>query len=112
MHHKDKFTWIAMIVGLAINGHGEQALAMFSNMIEASVTPDEITYIGISCACTHAGMVDKGTSFFTSMTIQHGIKPNVTNYGCIVDLIGRAGHLEEALVVILNMPIKSNSMCL
>ncbi|TKY44686.1 Pentatricopeptide repeat-containing protein [Spatholobus suberectus] len=101
-----------MIVSLVINGHGEQALAMFSNMIEASVTPDEITYIGILGACTHAGMVDKGISFFTSMTIQHGIKPNVTDYGCMVDLVGRAGHLEEALEVILNMPIKPNSVCL
>nr|KYP43835.1 Putative pentatricopeptide repeat-containing protein At3g15930 family [Cajanus cajan] len=110
MHLKDKFTWTAMIVGLAINGHGEEALAMFSNMIEASVAPDEITYIGVLCACTHAGMVEKGKSFFTSMTIQHGIKPNVTHYGCMVDLLGRAGRLEEALEVIVNMPVKPNSI--
>ncbi|KAG5000870.1 hypothetical protein JHK87_021942 [Glycine soja] len=110
MHHKDKFTWTAMIVGLAINGHGEEALAMFSNMIEASITPDEITYIGVLCACTHAGMVEKGQSFFISMTMQHGIKPNVTHYGCMVDLLGRAGRLEEAHEVIVNMPVKPNSI--
>ncbi|RDX80142.1 putative pentatricopeptide repeat-containing protein, partial [Mucuna pruriens] len=110
MHQKDKFTWTAMIVGLAINGHGEEALAMFSNMIEASVIPDEITYIGVLCACTHAGMVEKGKSFFTIMTMHHGIKPNVTHYGCMVDLLGRAGLLEEALEVILNMPVKPNSI--
>ncbi|KAK7381567.1 hypothetical protein VNO80_00112 [Phaseolus coccineus] len=110
MRQKDKFTWTGMIVGLAINGHGEEALAMFSSMIEASVTPDEITYIGVLCACTHAGMVEKGKSFFTAMTMQHGIKPNVTHYGCMVDLLGRAGHLEEAIEVIVNMPIKPNSI--
>lgn len=110
MRQKDKFTWTAMIVGLAINGHGEEALAMFSSMIEASVTPDEITYIGVLCACTHAGMVDRGKSFFTAMTMQHGIKPNVTHYGCMVDLLGRAGHLEEAIEVIVNMPVKPNSI--
>ncbi|XP_027344827.1 putative pentatricopeptide repeat-containing protein At3g15930 [Abrus precatorius] len=110
VHHKDKFTWTAMIVGLAINGHGEEALAMFSKMIEASVTPDEITYIGVLCACTHTGLVEKGRKFFTSMTIQHGIKPNVTHYGCMVDLLGRAGRLKEALEVIVNMPVKPNSI--
>ncbi|CAL0308794.1 unnamed protein product [Lupinus luteus] len=110
MHQKDKFTWTAMIVGLAINGHGEEALSMFSDMIEASVTPDEVTYIGVLCACTHAGMVEKGRKFFASMTIQHGIKPNVTHYGCMVDLLGRAGNLKEALEVILNMPVKPNSI--
>lgn len=106
MYQKDKFTWTTMIVGLAINGHGEEALAMFSNMIEASVTPDEITYIGVLCAC----MVDKGKSFFTNMTMQHGIKPTVTHYGCMVDLLGCVGCLEEALEVIVNMPVKPNSI--
>ncbi|WJX42741.1 hypothetical protein P8452_29938 [Trifolium repens] len=110
MKKKDKFTWTAMIVGLANNGHGEEALTMFSNMLEASVTPDEITYIGVLCACTHVGMVTKGRNFFSNMTIQHGIKPNVTHYGCMVDLLGRAGQLKEALEVILNMPIKPNSI--
>ncbi|XWS16488.1 hypothetical protein CRYUN_Cryun34aG0092600 [Craigia yunnanensis] len=53
----DKFTWTAMIVGLAINGHGEEALGIFSEMLRASTKPDEITYIGILCAFTHAGMM-------------------------------------------------------
>jgi len=110
MQKKDKFTWTAMIVGLANNGHGEEALTMFSYMLEASVTPDEITYIGVLCACTHVGMVAKGKHFFSNMTVQHGIKPNVTHYGCMVDLLGRAGHLKEALEVITNMPVKPNSI--
>ncbi|KAK7255214.1 hypothetical protein RIF29_28619 [Crotalaria pallida] len=110
MHLKDKCTWTAMVVGLAINGHGEEALVMFSNMIEASVKPDEITYIGVLCACTHTGMVEKGRKYFASMTKEHGIKPNATHYGCMVDLLGRAGNLKEALEVILNMPVKPNSI--
>lgn len=110
MHHKDKFTWTAMIVGLAINGHGEEALNMFSDMIQTSVIPDEITYIGVLCACTHTGMVEKGRNFFVNMTTQYGIKPNVTHYGCMVDLLGRAGNLREAHEVIENMPIEPNSI--
>lgn len=110
MPRKDKFTWTAMIVGLAINGNGEEALDMFFEMLRASIKPDEITYIGVLCACTHVGMVEEGRKFFASMTSEHGIEPNVTHYGCMVDLLGRAGHLEEACEVIKNMPMKPNSI--
>jgi len=61
------------------------------------------------CAFTHTGMVNVGRHLFASMTIQHEIEPNVAHYGCMVDLLGRAGHLKEAHVVIKNMPVKPNS---
>ncbi|XVE89054.1 hypothetical protein DITRI_Ditri19aG0119200 [Diplodiscus trichospermus] len=110
MPQRDKFTWTAMIVGLAINGHGEESLGMFFEMLRASIKPDEITYIGVLSGCTHAGMVDEGRKFFASMTTEHGIEPNIEHYGCMVDLLGRAGHLQEAYKVIKNMPMKPNSI--
>ncbi|XP_043699143.1 putative pentatricopeptide repeat-containing protein At3g15930 [Telopea speciosissima] len=110
MPQRDKFTWTAMISGLAVNGHGKEALDLFAEMIDASIMPDEVTYIGVLCACTHGGMVDKGRELFSSMTIRHGIKPNVAHYGCMVDLLGRAGQLREALEFITNMPIRPNSV--
>ncbi|MBA0867655.1 hypothetical protein Goshw_002514 [Gossypium schwendimanii] len=110
MPRRDKFTWTAMIVGLAINGHGEEALSMFFEMLRASIKPDEITYIGVLCACSHAGLVNEGRKFFASMTAEHGVEPNVAHYGCMVDLLGRAGHLQEACEVIKNMPMKPNKI--
>ncbi|XWS11776.1 hypothetical protein CRYUN_Cryun37aG0029100 [Craigia yunnanensis] len=110
MPRRDKFTWTGMIVGLAINGHCEEALDMFFEMLRASIKPDEITYIGVLCACTHAGMVDEGRKFFASMTTKHAVEPNVAHYGCMVDLLGRAGQLQEACEVIKNMPMKPNSI--
>ncbi|KAJ8774276.1 hypothetical protein K2173_009707 [Erythroxylum novogranatense] len=108
--NRDKFTWTTMIVGLAVNGYGVEALDMFSLMLKASISPDEVTYIGVLCACTHTGMVDKGRKLFASMTTRYGIEPNVAHYGCMVDLLGRAGYLTEALELIKNMPIKPNSI--
>ncbi|GFY96944.1 pentatricopeptide repeat (PPR) superfamily protein [Actinidia rufa] len=78
MAQKNKFTWTAMIVGHAINGQGKEALDMLSDMLKASITPDEVTYIGVLCACTRTGMVDDGRKFFSSMMTEHGIEPNVT----------------------------------
>ncbi|XP_058112334.1 putative pentatricopeptide repeat-containing protein At3g15930 [Magnolia sinica] len=110
MNQRDKFTWTAMIVGLAVNGHGEEALDMFYKMLRAGIDPDEVTYVGVLCACTHAGMVDEGRVLFSSMTKNHGIVPNVAHYGCMVDLLGRSGRLKEALEIIGSMPMKPNSV--
>ncbi|KAM3328893.1 hypothetical protein ACQJBY_026162 [Aegilops geniculata] len=109
MHSRDKFTWTAVILGLAVNGHGEEAIDMFDRMLRAVEAPDEVTFIGVLTACTHAGLVDKGRDFFVSMTLTYRIAPNVMHYGCIIDLLGRAGKLREALETIGKMPMKPNS---
>ncbi|KAG6498745.1 hypothetical protein ZIOFF_038467 [Zingiber officinale] len=106
---KDRFTWTAIISGLALNGHGEDAIYWFYKMVETDVRPDGVTYIGALTACAHAGLVDKGRQLFSSMITRHGIMPNVTHYGCLVDLLSRSGQLEEALETINNMPMKPNS---
>ncbi|KAK4350228.1 hypothetical protein RND71_029541 [Anisodus tanguticus] len=107
---RDKFTWTVIIIGLATNGHEREALDIFFEMLRSSETPDDVTYIGVLSACTHMGMVDEGKRFFANMTSQHSIQPNVVHYGCMVDLLGRAGLLEEAYEVIKNMPVKPNSI--
>ncbi|XP_072998967.1 putative pentatricopeptide repeat-containing protein At3g15930 isoform X1 [Typha latifolia] len=109
MHRKDKFTWTAIITGLAVNGHGKEALNLFYKMLRASETPDEVTFIGVLTACTHASLVDEGRRFFLSMITMHGIKPTITHYGCMIDLLSRAGHLKEALETITNMPMRPNA---
>jgi pentatricopeptide repeat protein len=109
MHHRDKFTWTAIILGLAVNGYGEEAIEMFHRMIGVSETPDEVTFIGVLTACTHAGLVDKGREFFLSMRETYNIAPNVVHYGCIIDLFGRAGKITEALDAIDQMPMTPNS---
>ncbi|XP_037411931.1 pentatricopeptide repeat-containing protein At2g29760, chloroplastic-like [Triticum dicoccoides] len=109
MHSRDKFTWTAVILGLAVNGHGEEAIDMFDRMLRAFEAPDEVTFIGVLTACTHAGLVEKGRDFFLSMTVTYRIAPNVMHYGCMIDLLGRAGKLREALETIGKMPMKPSS---
>lgn len=109
MYIRDKFTWTAVILGLAVNCHGEEAINMFYWMLRVFEAPDEVTFIGVLTACTHAGLVDKGRDFFLSMTGSYGIAPNVMHFGCLIDLLGRAGKLKEALETIGNMPMRPNS---
>ncbi|XP_043715329.1 pentatricopeptide repeat-containing protein At1g50270 [Telopea speciosissima] len=104
--HKDVYPWTAMINGLAMHGHALSSLNLFSRMLMDGVQPNAVTFIGILCACSHGGLVDEGHRHFRSMSRVYGIEPNVDHYGCMVDLLGRAGHLEEALKFINNMPMQ------
>lgn len=101
----DVVSWNAMIGGLAMHGHGQRALELFGRMKERGIIPNESTFIGALCACTHAGMVDDGKKIFESMR-EYGVEPQREHYGCLADLLGRAGQVEEAEQVLLSMPME------
>ncbi|KAL2323345.1 hypothetical protein Fmac_027724 [Flemingia macrophylla] len=104
MEEKGVSTWNAVILGLAMNGLVEQSLKMFADMKKRTL-PNEITFMGVLGACRHMGLVDEGRHYFSSMVHEHKIKPNIKHYGCMVDLLGRAGLLKEAEELIESMPM-------
>ncbi|XP_042480506.1 pentatricopeptide repeat-containing protein At2g45350, chloroplastic [Macadamia integrifolia] len=104
--------WNAMINGLAIHGLGELALDLFMEMVRLSIKPDDITFIGVLNACGHAGLLKEGLMCFELMRRVYNVKPKLQHYGCMVDLLGRAGHLREARNLIEDMPIKPNDVVL
>ncbi|KAL2925587.1 hypothetical protein RDABS01_011799 [Bienertia sinuspersici] len=93
---KDISTWNSMIGGLSINGFGEEAVGMFHKMLEDDYKPNEITFINILSACSHAGYLIDGLKIMNIMIHDYDIQPTVEHYGCVIDLLGRAGLLEEA----------------
>ncbi|XP_011626240.1 pentatricopeptide repeat-containing protein At5g66520-like [Amborella trichopoda] len=109
---KDVGSWNAMISGLAMHGHGQEAIELFHEMQVAGFRPNDITFINILNACSHSGLVDMGQCLFESMIHNHGIDPKVQHYGCLVDLYGRAGLLSEAERVVKLIPMKPDAMAL
>ncbi|OAY34737.1 pentatricopeptide repeat-containing protein At5g48910 [Manihot esculenta] len=107
---KNAVTWSAIIGGLAMHGRAKDALAYFRRMQQAGVTPSDVVYIGLLSACSHAGLVEEGRSVFNDMVNSVGLEPRIEHYGCMVDLLGRAGLLEEAEQLILNMPIQPDDV--
>lgn len=103
-------SWSSLIAGFAMHGKGEEALKMYGEMIESGVKPNHVTFVGILHACSHMGLVEKGRAFFTIMSRDYGILPRLEHYGCLVDLLSRAGQLKEAHEVILNMPMSPNGV--
>nr|XP_027111038.1 pentatricopeptide repeat-containing protein At4g33990-like isoform X2 [Coffea arabica] len=97
--------WNAIIACHGIHGCGGTSLQLFRDMLDEGVQPDHITFLSILAACSHSGLVDQGKSYFHLMQQEYEIKPGMKHYGCMVDLYGRAGHLEKAYNFIKRMPV-------
>lgn len=104
--NKDVMAWSAMISGLAMHGHGEECLDLFSQMQDCGVRPNDVTFVGVLCACVHMGLVNEGREYFERMTEEFGITSTIQHYGCLVDLYGRAGLIDKAWDVVKSMPMK------
>ncbi|KAK7250502.1 hypothetical protein RIF29_32977 [Crotalaria pallida] len=109
MKEKNVYTWSSAIGGLAINGLGRESVELFSLMKKDGVHPNEVTFISVLKGCSVVGMVEEGRNHFDSMRNLYGIEPQLEHYGLMVDLYGRAGHLEEALSFINSMPLKPHA---
>ncbi|KAH0637072.1 hypothetical protein KY289_036987 [Solanum tuberosum] len=103
---KDVMAWSAMISGLAMHGHWEDCLCLFSNMVDSGVMPDDITFLGVLSACVHGGLVSQGKEMFERMSKEFGISPSVQHYGCMIDLYGKAGLIDEAWNLLNTMPME------
>ncbi|XP_008446707.2 pentatricopeptide repeat-containing protein At1g77170, mitochondrial isoform X1 [Cucumis melo] len=110
MDHRDVSSWTSLIVGYAMHGQVKQALENFRFMREAGVPPNQVTFVGVLSACVHGGIINEGKYYFDMMKNVYGFKPQLPHYGCMVDLLGKAGLLEEARRMIEEMPMKANSV--
>eukprot|EP01018_Ginkgo_biloba_P026883 Gb_14445 [translate_table: standard] len=110
MPNRNIVSWNAIIAGCAQHGNGKEALQLFEQMQQAGMRPDHITFVGVLSACSHVGFLEKGCKYFNSMCNEHAITPGVEHYSCIVDLLARAGHLDQAEAFIENMPLKPSGL--
>ncbi|XAR63254.1 hypothetical protein NMG60_11023130 [Bertholletia excelsa] len=111
MPEKEIATWNALINGLAVNGQAKEALETFSDMKLCGFKPNEISMLGLLSACNHSGLVEEGKRWFNAIK-EFGLTPTVEHYGCMIDLLGRAGLLEEAEKLIESMPFEPNGIIL
>lgn len=103
MEKRDVVSWNSMISSYAVHGLGSKALATFQEMVERGFSPTPISFISVLGACSHSGLVDEGKLLFESMVTEHGIRPSIEHYACVVDLLGRANRLDEAARIIADM---------
>ncbi|KAJ8752165.1 hypothetical protein K2173_003773 [Erythroxylum novogranatense] len=112
MPDKDVYAFTCLISGMANHGKSSMALDLFYRMQNEGVTANEVTFICVLNACSRVGLVDEGLRIFESMSKLHNIEPQVQHYGCLVDLLGRAGKLEDAKKVVREMPMQPDGYVL
>ncbi|KAK1271093.1 Pentatricopeptide repeat-containing protein [Acorus gramineus] len=111
MPSRDVATWNAMIMGFAMHGLIKEAFDAFSRMgTMDGLLPNSITFVGILSACNHGGLVKEGRTYFDQMVHEYEIEPRIEHYGCMVDLLARAGFIEEALTMVSNIPFKPDAV--
>ncbi|EMS47599.1 hypothetical protein TRIUR3_32599 [Triticum urartu] len=113
MEHKNLDSWNAVISAYGMHGFYLKVLEMFQQMEEEKIKPDELTFTSVLSACSHAGLVKEGWCIFQSMISLYSVHPQEEHYGCIVDLLGRAGQLEEGykFIKLLSLTDKSSMYC-
>ncbi|KAG8479988.1 hypothetical protein CXB51_024966 [Gossypium anomalum] len=110
MPSRNSLTWTSIIGGLALHGNAHDALSYFSEMVEVGLRPDEVTFLGVLSACSHGGLVEEGRKYFTQMTSKFSLSPQLKHYSCMVDLLGRAGLLDEAEELVKSMAVEPDAV--
>lgn len=99
----------SIINGYSQNGMGKEALNMFGAMIQKDLKPDKVALLCVLTGCNHAGLIKEGKLLFDSMETLYGISPERQHFSCMVDLLGRAGFIEEAEGLLQKAPVREDS---
>ncbi|GLT96474.1 hypothetical protein SLE2022_140930 [Rubroshorea leprosula] len=107
---KDIVMWNSIITGYAQHGLAEEALQVFHDMFSSGFMPDDVTFIGVLTACSYSGNVDEGLQIFELMRSKYNVEAKTAHYACVVDLLGRAGRVNEAMNLIENMSVEADAI--
>lgn len=110
MYQRNQVSWNSMIAAFARHGNGLRALQLYEEMKSNGVEPTDVTFLSLLHACSHVGLLHKGMEFLESMEKTYGMSPRMEHYACIVDMLGRAGLLQEAKEFIEGLQVKPDAL--
>nr|GMD51835.1 pentatricopeptide repeat-containing protein At3g02330 [Ipomoea batatas] len=108
--NRDNVTWNAIICGYAQHGLAEEALQIFGHMELEGIAPNHSTFLSVLRACVHMGLVEKGFHYFNLMLEKYGLEPQIEHFSCMVEILGRAGQVTDALNLIQEMPFEPDDV--
>lgn len=110
MTQKNAVSWTSVMTGYGMHGRGEEAIQVFEKMRSVGIPIDGVTFMVLLYSCSHSGIVEKGIHYFDCMKKDFGVVPGAEHYACMVDLLGRAGRLNDAMELIKSMPMQANAI--
>ncbi|XP_059434929.1 pentatricopeptide repeat-containing protein At2g13600-like [Corylus avellana] len=108
---RDVVLWTSMLGIYGRNGHSKEVIRLYQEMLKEGIKPDEVAFVTVLSACGHTGQVNLGVEFFESMTRDFALDPGPEHYGCLIDLLCRAGQLERAWKLVNEMLCKGDGSC-
>ncbi|OAY70803.1 Pentatricopeptide repeat-containing protein, mitochondrial [Ananas comosus] len=105
-NNRDVFSWSSLIVGYAQFGYVKESLELFALMRSLGINPNHVTLVGVLTACSRVGFVNEGLYYYNIMEHEYGIVPTKEHSSCVIDLLARAGRLDEAAKFIDQMPFE------
>ncbi|KNA07514.1 hypothetical protein SOVF_170900 [Spinacia oleracea] len=109
MEEKNVISWSSLIDGYAKHGYGHEAMSLYRKMEHEGLKPNDVTFLSILFACSHAGLIKEGWECFNNMVDKHNISPTEKHYSCMIDVLARGGQLEEAFNLMQKMNIQPNA---
>ncbi|KAK8953384.1 Pentatricopeptide repeat-containing protein [Platanthera guangdongensis] len=107
MSDRNTVTWCSMMGGYGMQGDSTTSLDLLHRMLGEDMKPNDVIFTSILSTCSHTGMVKEGKKLFERMCEQFDVVPTMKHYSCMVDMLARAGQVEEALVFIEGMPVEA-----
>ncbi|KAI9109354.1 hypothetical protein K1719_019698 [Acacia pycnantha] len=104
MKGKNIKSW-TMIAGYGMHGYWKDAMEVFYKMIRSGVKPNYVTFVSVLTACSHTSLLEESWHWFNRMYHDLNVEPVIEHYSCMVDLLGRAGYLNEAYGLIKEMKL-------
>ncbi|XP_039173669.1 putative pentatricopeptide repeat-containing protein At3g18840 [Eucalyptus grandis] len=105
---RDLILYNIVISGYANQGHEDQAMKLYKDMLERGLKPDEVAFIALLSACRHSGLVEMGEKYFKSVVEDYKIVPETDHYACTIDVYARANQPEKAMDIMKKIPRNSD----
>ncbi|KAI5064660.1 hypothetical protein GOP47_0021330 [Adiantum capillus-veneris] len=106
---QDVILWNSLLAGYAFRGDSNQVVCLVNRMISRGIIPNDITSLNVLIGCSHAGLIDDGLQLFCVMKEGFHIPDTTNHYTAIVDLVARAGQLDEAVAIMESMYLEPDA---
>lgn len=106
---RNEISWSVMMAGFGMHGKFEKVFELFERMISEGMVPDGVTFVTVLTVCSHGGKVEKGKEYWKMIEEgRFGVRAMLEHYTCMVDMLGRAGLVEEAEKLIMGMDVAAD----
>lgn len=108
---RDVILWTSLLGVYGRNGCHTEVIELYREMLREGITPDGVAFVTVISACGHTGQVNLGIQYFESMVHDFKLEPSPEHYGCLVDLLCRAGELDKAWKLVNETLTKGHNSC-